>query len=76
MPYVDSLKNLKFTNGFNQIFSIIYDDYYQGDSKLLKIDYYVEFVLNVNVMACIVLVSSIVLLILQLNYMLKYNAAS
>lgn len=41
VPYVDSLKNLKFSNGFNQIFSILYDDYYQGDSKLLKIDYYV-----------------------------------
>ena len=70
------MKNLKFTNGFNQIFSIIYDDYYQGDTKLMKIDYYVEFVLNVNVMAAIVLVSSIVLLVLQLNYMMKYNAAS
>ena len=42
----------------------------------MKIDYYVEFVLNVNVMAVIVLVSSIVLLVLQLNYMMKYNAAS
>ena len=42
----------------------------------MKIDYYVEFVLNVNVMAVIVLVSSIVLLVLQLDYMLKYNAAS
>lgn len=43
---------------------------------MMKIDYYVEFVLNVNVMAAIVLVSSIVLLVLQLNYMMKYNAAS
>lgn len=38
-PYVSSLKYLKFSNGFNQIFTYDYEQFYQGSSKFPKFDY-------------------------------------
>ena len=38
-PYVSSLKYLKVSNGFNQIFTYDYEQFYQGSSKFPKFDY-------------------------------------
>lgn len=75
-PYVSSLKSLKYSMGYNQLIPYNYEEYYNSTSKFAKFDYQVEMALNLNVMAVVLMLGTLVLLILQVIYLVHYaNAA-
>lgn len=75
IPYLNLVKYLKLSNGFNQIFPYNYEYYYLSGSKLPRYDYAVEISLNINVMAVLMYLSAFVLLIMQLVYICFYSRA-
>ncbi len=75
-PYLSSLKQLRYSNGFNSIFPYNYDQFYVSNSKFPKFDYEVEMGLNLNVMTGLLLLSTVILLIFQVIYLCYHSRAS
>lgn len=74
-PYVSSLKSLKYSLGYNQLISYDYNNYYRSSTKLPKFDFHIELILNLNVMAAVLALSTLILLILQIIYLYRYSQA-
>ena len=73
--YLTGLRGLEFSNGYGEITTYDYENFYQLDTKLPYFDLQVEYGLNVNVMLGVALVSAVVFLILQLRYYHNYQLA-
>lgn len=75
-PYVSTLKNMKYTLGYNQLLPYDYSKYVGSNSKFAKFDFQIEMALNINVMASILVFATIILLILQIIYLYRYSEAA
>ena len=63
------MSKLTFSNGINIPLDYTYENYYsyQDDSKLTKFAYSIEYFMNVNVMFAIVLLSTVILMFLNMH---------
>jgi hypothetical protein len=75
-PYVSTLKNLKYSLGYNQLLPYDYSKYVGSNSKFAKFDFQIEMALNINLMVAVLVLATVGLLILQIIYLYRYSEAA